>query len=158
MGKILKIAILCFAVLSLWYSCGDDGCVESIVGYGVGTLKKNTGSENSMPSSISVYGIGQQKDSAMIKGLSPSSTIDLLLNPSDTVTDFKVLFVFSQDTIIDTLRFHYENKDFFINIDCGCTVYHFVDSIEHTSNFIKTIEIINPEITNVKTNNFTIGY
>jgi hypothetical protein len=158
MGKILKLAIFFFTCLSLLYSCGDDGCVESVIGYGVGTLVKSADSERTEPSSLTVYGIGQKNDSAMIENLKPKSTIDLLLNPNDTVTNFKVLFVFNKDTIADTLKFHYENKDFFINIDCGCTVYHFIESIEHTSNFIKTIEIINPEITNVKTNNFTIGY
>ena len=155
MGKTIIKIILPILFLS-FLACGDDGCVESTVSYCVGEMINKSSAIN--PSKINVYGLGQKSDSALIEGLTTKSFMDLLLNPNDTITNFKVDFIIATDTITDTIRFYYENKDFFIDMDCGCTVHHFVDSVRSTNYFINTIEIINPEITNVKTNNFIINY
>ncbi|MEG1617812.1 MAG: DUF6452 family protein [Bacteroidales bacterium] len=159
MGKTLikRGALLLMTPLFLLLSsCGDEGCTEQVTAYAVGTFEKEKTTETVI-SKLLVYGIGQEKDSLMA-AQTTLKVVDLIFNSSDTITKTDFRFVVDNDTISDTLTFYYTNRDFFLNIDCGCSVFHTIDSIEHTSNLIKEIEIINSDITNEKTPNFTIRY
>lgn len=162
MGKALKPILSLLTLItgiSLWSSCGDEGCTEPTTSYTVASLTAEPGTSPVGPKSLSVYGIGQQSDSLMINSVTTFQGISLILDPDTTYTQMLFEFPMSEnDTIRDTLDFHYKNQLYFLTIDCGCTVQNYLDSILHTSNLIKRIEIINPEVTNEKKPNITLYY
>ena len=49
-------------------------------------------------------------------------------------------------------------------MECGCSVHHIINSVEldygsnEADKIIKSIQIVNPEITNEKAINFTLNY
>ncbi|MEG1586445.1 MAG: DUF6452 family protein [Bacteroidales bacterium] len=162
MGK--TIMSLFFAVTSLCAfflltACGDEGCTESTVSYTVAGIVQKQVSSKTAIKTVSVYGIDQGKDTAMVNGQSDLKVISLLLNPDTVYTAMDFVFSFAEmDTIRDTIEFYYKNQEYFLTIDCGCTVYNYLDSIKHTDHLIKNIEIINPEVKNEKSPNITLYY
>ena len=119
-------------------------------------------------------GIGQANDSLMLTGQS-SGTIELLLNSASTETQLAFLFAVSYketvtndegeettqtvtELIPDIVTFNYENIPYFMDIECGCSVHHIINSVEFSNTIIKSVEIINPSVTNEKAINFTLTY
>lgn len=162
MGEIIKRFFLFIGIsgaLCLLNSCGDEGCTEATTSYTVASLVKESTASSIAAKTISVYGIGQKSDSAMVLSQTDFKVISLLLNPDTTCTKMNFVFAFAEaDTIRDTLSFYYKNQAYFLTIDCGCTVENYIDSILHTSHLIKKVEIINPEVKNEKKPNITLYY
>ena len=160
MGKVLiHLLLLTMAGSFLFTACDSEGCVDGQVSFAIGSCSQLPFDSLKL-STVSVYGTGMWSDSVMKTSVSGSSALEIRLDPASEVTKLRFDFALKQptDTIRDTVTFYYENHDYFVSIDCGCVVFHYIDSIGHTNNFIKKIAITNPEITNEKTPNFTIYY
>ncbi|MGL4293350.1 MAG: DUF6452 family protein [Bacteroidales bacterium] len=160
MGKIIRYLTIFLCGIWLFSGCGDEGCTESTVSYTIATLTKvDPTSKVDTLKTFSVYGIGQQNDSALVLNQSDTKVISLLLNPDTVYTRFRMELAFTnKDTLTDTLTFYYKNQEYFLSIDCGCSVYNYIDSVLHTGNRIKNIEITNPEVTNEKKPNIIFYY
>lgn len=147
-------AILLLMGLFLLSACNDEGCTEPVTTYNVGAFEKILGSETVI-SSFSVYA---KPDSIMISNQSDLKSFDLNLNPSTHATTFELKFQVGSVLITDTLTFYYRNREFFLSADCGCSMFHYLDSANYTGNLIQSIVITNPEITNEKRANFKLLY
>ena len=165
MGKVLtKYLFLISAIITgfLVTGCSEEGCTDPRVSYTAGNVEAENLESTINVNGFSIWGIGQATDSAMVTNGSISSPMELLLNSNSDVTQLKFDFYLTKDTVRDTISdiitFYYENQDFFLSMDCGCTVYHFIDSITTTNNFILKTEIVNPEVTNEKKINFNLYY
>ena len=162
MGKTLKNINLLFLIVSvvtlgLFTSCDDEGCIESVIAYLIGSLKA-MGEDAPTIKSYSVWGVGQEKDSVLLSNQTSLKGIELLLNPNEEFTDFKFRFVVGTDTIIDYIKFSYKNRLYFLSIDCGCSTFYSIESIESGGAFIKDTEIVNSDVTNEKKVNFNLYY
>ena len=144
--------------LLLCNSCGDEGCTESRNSYTVATIRQDTVNSATAIRMLSVFGIGQKNDSAMVEATNSLQSVSLILNPDTSFTKMEFVFTLDLDTVIDTLSFYYRNEAYFISIDCGCSVHNYIDSVLHTNHLIQQVEIINPEITNEKKTNIAIHY
>ena len=106
-----------------------------------------------------------------------SGNIELLLNSNSNETVFGFVFYVPETTTNDEgkevttlveklnyVTFSYENIPFFLDMECGCSVHHIINSVEldygsnEADKIIKSIQIVNPEITNEKAINFTLNY
>ena len=154
--KLIRYIALALAALSLW-ACGSDGCTENTVAYAVASIEAGEGSAGVKPSSVAVYGIGRTPDSLMTSATSLTG-LSLMLNPDTTVTRLEFVFRVSADTIRDTLTVLYSNRLFFLSIDCGCTVVSDIDTVLHTSHYVNSVQVINPEVTNEKKQNILLYY
>lgn len=162
MGKNLKLVLSLLTLItgiSLWSSCGDDGCTEATTSYTVAALSAEPNTSPLEPKFVSVYGIWADTDSIMVDQTTSFKSISLTLNPDTTYTQMKFEFIMpDNNTLRDTLDFHYKNQLYFLTIDCGCTIESYIDTVYTTNNLIKRIEIINPEVTNEKKPNITLYY
>ena len=170
MGKSLINAILRFITCCIIAGC-NDGCTDPYIAYNVGSGTKD--SETNV-SYFNVWGVGV--DSFMVENAS-SGNIELLLNSNSNETVFGFVFYVPETTTNDEgkevttlveklnyVTFSYENIPFFLDMECGCSVHHIINSVEldygsnEADKIIKSIQIVNPEITNEKAINFTLNY
>ncbi len=160
MGNFInKITIISLIALisSFLISCDDEGCIESVVAYTNGSLNVTTEDPIDI-NSYSVWGIGQERDSAMLRNSTNLTGIELLLNPNTDYTDLRFQFNMPNDTVTDTITFYYKSREYFLNIDCGCSAFFDIETIDFKGHFITDAEIINPEVTNEKKINFKLFY
>lgn len=164
MGKFISRSLtLLLSTLSLLSlsACGDEGCVEQVTPYVVGLFTQQPENETTI-TSFSVYGLGQASDSAMVLNQTSLESVDLILNADSVKTRLLFQFILPNtpepDTLRDTVTVFYTNRDFFINIDCGCSVFHTIDTLTFTKEVIQDIEILNSDVTNEKTPNIKIYY
>ncbi len=170
MGKTLINAILILVTCCIIAGC-NDGCTDPYIAYNVGSVTKD--SETNV-SYFNVWGVGV--DSFMVENAS-SGNIELLLNSNSNETVFGFVFYVPETTTNDEgkevttlveklnyVTFSYENIPFFLDMECGCSVHHIINSVEldygsnEADKIIKSIQIVNPEITNEKAINFTLNY
>lgn len=161
MGKVLnlvRIPLISISLFLLFCACADEGCTEPTTSFTIASLTQKVIDQKSVVQSVSVYGIDQKDDTVMVKNQRDLKILALLLNQDTTYTQMRFEFAFTKDTIKDTLSFYYKNQAYFLSIDCGCSVFNYLDSVSHTNHLIQNIEIINPEVKNEKTPNITLYY
>lgn len=74
--------------------------------------------------------------------------ISVALCPLDPTTDI-TSFVFTNDTIADTITINYTRNPGFISSECGCVDYSDILEIQTTHHSIKEVEVTNPSVTTV---------
>ena len=86
---------------------------------------------------------GQGNDSILYNNTKRVSSIKLPLKKFDTETSFNITF----NDVTDRIIINYANSEpYFTSLECGCEVFHSIESISTTTNFIDSIEIVNGEI------------
>ena len=86
---------------------------------------------------------GQGNDSILYNNTKRVSSIKLPLKKFDTETSFYITF----NDVTDKIIINYANSEpYFSSLECGCEVFHSIESISATTNFIDSIEIVNGEI------------
>jgi hypothetical protein len=140
--------ILIFAIILL-ASCTskDDNCGELF------DLRLTVGFyeiiDNDSVYSVKAFSIdsitvsGQGNDSILYNNTKRVSSIKLPLKKFDTETSFEISF---NDTI-DIITISYTNNEpHFVSLECGCEVFHTIDTITTTHNYIDYVEVVNREI------------
>lgn len=183
MSKPLLLSCLLLLQLALLTACGAGGCEETRESFCVCDLRSISGASLR---SISVWGIGQfhvahpdstvtdadpdnpqfpesaGNDSIMIDGETSPSNISLILNPDTTATSLRILFTGTADNEAfqyeDTLTIRYEAYPYFLDMECGCSVYFTLHDVAATGNFIQEVYIKKNEITNEEAINIVIEY
>lgn len=117
------------------------------------------------------YGIGQGKgvadttgmatDQVMLSASNPNS-LEFILNPDSTVTDIRLQMNITLDgdhfQYDDTIHFVYDPHPYFLDMECGCSMYFTIEDVTHTNHFVRNITIKNNEITNEENLNIVIEY
>lgn len=166
MNRLLFLSAL--SLLTLLTSCGGVGCEETRETYCIAELNPVSGTKIE---NVYVYGIGQGKgekdslgiaaDEEMLYALNPE-TLDFILNPDTTVTTLRLQITASLENekfqIDDTLFVAYEPRPYFLNMECGCSVFFTLKSISTTHNLIQDVTIKRNEITNAQNINLSIEF
>ena len=156
----LTISLLCALLFS---SCAGNGCEENREAYCGAEFRGVSGATLSR---MSVWGIGQglaseKSDSLMYSG-APSTHIEWMLNPDTTSTRLRILFTGVVDReqvqVVDTLTFSYKAEPYFLNMECGCSVFYQLEELSSTNHFIYDARIVRREITNEENIHILIEY
>ncbi len=183
MRKSLFPLCLFLLQIALLSACGSGGCEQTRESFCVCDLKSISGASLH---SISVWGIGQyhathpdsaavdtvpddpllpepaDRDSIMIDGETSPTNISLILNPDTTATRLRILFTGTADNEAfqyeDTMTIRYEAYPYFLDMECGCSVYFTLHEVTTTGHFIQEASIKKNEITNEEAINLVIEY
>ena len=167
MKKILYLIIPALLLTTI-SGCGNNGCEEVRESFCYAQMTSLSGAKINP---LYAFGIGQgggevdtagvATDKEMLNASNPSS-LEFILNPDSTVTDIRLQMNITLDgdqfQYDDTIHFVYEPHPFFINMDCGCSMYFSLKEVTHTNHFLRNITIKNNEVTNEQTLNIVIEY
>lgn len=167
-------------------SCGNDGCQETRESYCVADMRSVSGARITLLSVWgigqqrqtvlavdTVYYVEDGvlldslayhpalADSLMISESSPTN-ISLILSPDTTITRLRMQFMATIDTthvqVEDTLTLTYESHPYFIDMECGCSIFFTLQSLETTTHFVRSALIKRNDITNEADINLVIEY
>lgn len=183
MRKKFFLTWLLLLPIALLTACGSGGCEETRESFCICDLRSISGASLR---SISVWGIGQfhaahpdstvtdtipddpflpeqvSRDSIMIDGETSPSNISLILNPDTTATRLRIRFTGTADNEAfqyeDTLTIRYEAYPYFLDMECGCSMYFTLKDVTSTGHFIQEVFIKKNEITNEEAINVIIEY
>ena len=155
MGKILNTKHLLASLVFLtgMTACGGEECTETVVSSVISDFVYPSGIRPSLTAHI----LGLETDTFLFENNSDLKAVPLLLDPDTTFTRLRLEFNLSDTTVSDTVTFYHQNSPFFLSMNCGCSMFYTLDTIEHTNNIITEIEIKNPSVTNEKKPNITIN-
>lgn len=125
-------------------SCNNDNCSGN--GSGLPLAAFMSGKNQVTVSNLTVYGIGAPNDSAIIRNGS-ASQVYLPFRITDTSTKY-VLDFNIEGLENDTITFNYDIIPYFESRECGAMYNFDITSWEYTQNFIDSVTIVNPRITN----------
>jgi len=152
------VAILFASILGLCiYSCSTNGCEETRESYCYADIKAESKAKT-LNSLIIWY-----NDTLIDESYSSSPTsIELVLPPDSSHIQYRFDMTVKVDDeelqVSDTLDIHYEAFPYFLNMECGCSVYFTIHSVESTQNFWKNVDLVNKDITNEEAVNLRIEY
>lgn len=107
------------------------------------------------PDSITVFGL-QGIDSVNI--YKKAVKVQPALLPLNAATD-NCTFIIKINAITDTLRFNYSSFPHLVSKECGYTFYHHLDmDPTYSSHGIKSINLVNANITTINEENISIYY
>lgn len=165
-----RIAISCLVfsiITSLFVVSCSNGCEQTRETFCLADLSSISGAKINQ---LYAYGIGQggsvdtagvKIDNVMLFETNPKS-LEFILNPDTTVTDIRLQLNITLDGDSfqhnDTLHFVYDAHPFFLDMECGCSVYFDLKEVTCTSNFIRNVSIKRKEITNEENINIIIEY
>ena len=164
---LYPIIITVFAGI-LVSSCGNNGCEEIRESFCLADLLSTSGAKINQ---LYAYGIGQgggekdengnPTDKEMLKENNPKS-LEFILNPDSTITDIRLQMNITLDgdqfQFADTIHFKYDSQPYFLDMECGCSMYFTLEEVTHTNNFLRSITIKRKEITNEENINLIIEY
>lgn len=164
--KLSIIAAVLIATSGLT-NCGNNGCEEVREAYCLASLQSRSGTNIT---EMRAWGLGQvskeSNDSVIITDMMTSaaspSEIELKLNPNDSVTRvlmaMRTSYYGTNAEATDTLTIRYQVDPHFIDMECGCTLYFTLTSVETTHNLFRSAAIKNDVVTNETTTNLQIEY
>ena len=101
---------------------------------------------------LSVCGVA--RDSLLSDGQKSISSLSLPLKKTADTTAFAL----SLAGVDDTLIIAYTRAPNFISLACGCAVYSTIDTIDYTTRFIDSVEVLNTAVTTVKENHLKLYF
>jgi len=120
------------------------------------TLQENAGIIDTIPASInfdSIYGLTLENQN-LIKDALGLNTISFPLNPAEIETAFVVCAAGKKDTI----RFFYEKQLLFQSVKCGVYYTYTITDIHFSTNLLKGLTLIKPEVDVNSTENIQMFY
>ena len=139
-------------------SCGNNGCEKIRESYLEASFKA-TGRVSL--SSVYAWALTAEGDSLMTTATSPTE-MEFILKPDTSVTQIRLASTITEDDeqyqYNDTLTLVYEYYPYFLDMECGCSVFFEIKEATITNAVFKSIEIKNKEITNDETVNLVLTY
>ena len=80
-----------------------------------------------------------------------ANQLSVPLNPNADSMRYRLVLDTSQVAQADTVTFYYTSSVHFISNSCGYTNYYNLDSVHSTKNFLDSIALVNPAVTNDQT-------
>ncbi|MCD8260609.1 MAG: DUF6452 family protein [Bacteroides sp.] len=155
----LKAVTPVLLLLLLIAGCDSSECEQSglpMVQFNFYDMDKNDLTPTSdAPLTVTAGGT----DSVLIN-LSTSNYFRVPLNYTNDSTVFYLYFQSSADpgtdAPADTIILYYENKPFFISMECGTAVFQDLESVKYTTNQFDSIAIIDRNVTKDETSHIHI--
>ena len=140
---IALIALAACAVTMAVPSCNDN-CMGNSSGIPLAAFYEGDKSVSVL--NLTVYGIGAPNDSAIIRNTAATQVylpLRISVPSCQYVLDYNI-----EDEPNDTITFTYDIIPFFESRECGAMYNFNITSCEYTQNFIDSVTIIKPKITN----------
>lgn len=152
----LRLVLSLGLMLSLT-SC-NNGCEETRETYLYASLKATS---KAKITGLNLWTPTAQGDSLMLAINNPNA-FELELCPDSSKLEVYILSKVTlnkQDSIYtDTLWVEYDSYPYFINMECGCSVYYDIKKINCTNHLFTEMEIKNQQITNEENVNIVLTY
>ena len=142
-GRFLPAMLISAFFLS---SCTDDEVCEEATANALRIGFYLADQEVETPVSLnalSIYALGVS-DSLVYDSENNVSRVELALNPTNDACGY--VFVFGLQS--DTLWLDYERETHLISVECGFTMFYMLQQVDHTPNFIFSLGIAEPHVTN----------
>ena len=157
LSKPAAIVVLANALMLL-PSCGNNGCEETRESYFSATL---TATGRISLTKLYAWALTANGDSLMTSASSPTS-LELMLRPDTTETRIRLQCTIDDSgdeyQYDDTLTIGYQPNPYFLDMECGCSMFYDITEVSVTDHLFKGITINNSEITNEETVNITLTY
>jgi hypothetical protein len=140
--------------LSLTNCSNTTGCHQStyvVMTVGFHTIKNDTTITITMDS-VWVKGVGI--DSILYNNTKSVSQLSLPLQENKSISRF----VIRNNATYDTLTCYQTNIKQFISLECGCEVNFQLDSVKTTKHLIKSVQIVQKNVTNQSIENIQIFF
>ncbi|MBQ0056338.1 MAG: hypothetical protein KBT20_01665 [Bacteroidales bacterium] len=151
---VLASLVMTFALSS----CGNNGCEETRETF-LYTVIRPTGGLSI--TSVNAWGLTQKSDSLMLTLGSPKE-LEFILRPDSTATDIRLQMMVSDNGDMyqfdDTLHVTYHTNPYFIDMECGCSMFFTIDDVTVTNHLFKNVVLQNKEITNEERVNIVLEY
>lgn len=134
------------AGLILIVACSGEGCINNRNSIPLAGFYDLATEQKVSVSRMPVYGIGAPNDSSLLDTVRNSSQVYLPLRGSLTST----AFVFDGGTVKDTLTINYESYPYYDGEDCGAMWRYLIHGVVYTRNFIDSVLVTDPLITNIE--------
>lgn len=155
--KLFKLGLTLALGLTLT-SCGNNGCEKTRESIMKATFKA-TGKINMV--SINAWALTAEGDSLMTLANAPTE-MEFILKPDTTFTQIRLACTINEDDDLfqfdDTLMIKYEYYPYFLDMECGCSIYFNIQEATITNNVFKSIKLKNNEITNEEKVNIELTY
>lgn len=145
MNRTLLYIVLTLLAAAALPACDDNGCYDN--GSAIPLAKfiaSGTTSAAIIVSPVTVAGIGAPGDSLLLDSVEVSETY-LPLRATTETTAWKFIF---DNSIADTITFHYKPIPYFVGADCGAMYYFQINSVTTTCHVIDSVKLIKPLVTN----------
>ena len=151
MGKILTSLLLTMLAASHLCGCNTSGCTDNQSALPLAGLYSSSGQAVTV-NTIDISGVGAPGDSLLYASGTTLEKIYLPLRSNAEVTSF--CFHYDQEGINgtelnDTITFRYTSSPYFASEECGAMLTYHITELTHTSHLIQSVELTDPEITNV---------
>ncbi len=151
MGKILKIILPIMLAGAMLCGCNTSGCTDNQSSLPLAGFYSSSGSAISV-NMLDVSGVGAPGDSLLYVSGTSLSNVYLPLRSDAEVTSF--CFHYTQEGLDDpafndTITMRYTSRPYFASEECGAMLNYHINELTHTSHLIQSVELVDPEITNV---------
>ncbi|MBB3186725.1 DUF6452 family protein [Microbacter margulisiae] len=102
----------------------------------------------------SVWVAGVRNDSVLYDNTASVSQLSLPLQENKNITQF----VIRSNSVYDTLTCYHTNIQQYISLECGCEINFQLDSVKTTTHRIKSVQIVQKNVTSQATENIQIFY
>lgn len=147
----LLLASLCLL------ACSTNGCEETRETFCYAALQSTS---KQTLSHVSVY-VGD----SLAQEVGKPSAFEFILQPDTTCTTIRLEMTVNEDgkageprQVCDTMEIHYEAYPYFINMECGCSVFFTLNEVKATHHFLQDITLLNKDISNEEDVNIRIEY
>lgn len=100
--------------------------------------------------SITIYGAGS--DTAIYNNAKQQKVLYMPLRCDTALSVYELTW----HGLTDTLYVHHSNDIYFIDLACGCKVYHLIDSVWGTEKFIDSCKIVNAAVSTYNETNISL--
>lgn len=139
-------------------SCGNNGCEQNRESYLYADIKATSRFELK---SINVWALTETGDSLKLSTSSPTS-IEFNLKPDTTFSRFRLQCIYMDldDAIMidDTLTVNYQSYPYYLDMECGCSIFYDIEAVDVTRHLFKSISLENKEISNDEKTNIILKY
>lgn len=151
---------LFFLVLTIVLLCScNNGCEQTRETVLIADLKP-TGRLSI--TRINVWAVDCGGGDSLIMNIKDPSNLHFILRPDSTVSQFYLNCQVNDNGDLfsyqDTLRFQYETNPYFLDMECGCSMFFHILEADVTNNLFRSITIKNNEITNEENINIILTY
>lgn len=134
----LFIVLIVFPCCDPFADCGDPTEFPVIARL---SQIKNGKTADTLMSDVSLYAVDPAMGSTL---LLDNKTVSLLSLPPDPLS-VSSLFIFSIDTLSDSIRLYYRVMTDLVSYDCGLANIFILDSVKCTGQLIDSVELVIPQ-------------
>lgn len=136
-------------------SCSSNGCEETRETFCFIDMKNQD--KNTKLNSLQVW----YNDTLASSHTAPTS-VELVLPPDSSHIQYRFDMTVKKGDeeyqVSDTLDIHYEAFPYFLDMECGCSLFFSLNKVSATQHFWQSVDLINKDITNEESVNLRIVY